>query len=355
MSIAARRPRAVAVAAAVLSLLAAVAGCSRADRAGSAVPPENAAPAAEVRLGYFPNVTHASALIGLDKGLFTKELGSTKLTPVQFSAGPEEVSALLGGSLDIGFIGSGPAINAFAKSGGENVRLISGATSGGAQLVTAPQINSPQDLRGKTVASPQFGNTQDVALKKWLADNKLSDVGVQNIDNAQTLDQFRQGRLAGAWLPEPWASRLVHDAGAKVLVDEKQLWPEGKFPTTVVLVRTEFLQQHPQTVQAVLRGVLAANDLAATNPAAAKTAVNTQLKTLTGKELSPEVIDRAFTGIELTTDPLASRFPQLAQDQVIAGIERQAPDLKGLVDLTALNAVLEAAGKPKVDDGGLTG
>ncbi|WP_010311720.1 ABC transporter substrate-binding protein [Saccharopolyspora spinosa] len=357
MSIAPRKPRALAVAAAVLSLFAAVAGCSRADRttSGAEAPPANTAPAAEVRLGYFPNVTHASALIGLDKGLFGKELGATKLTPVQFSAGPEEVSALLGGSLDIGFIGSGPAINAFAKSGGETVRLVSGATSGGAQLVVAPQINSPQDLRGKTVAAPQFGNTQDVALKKWLADNQLGDVQVQNIENSQTLDQFRQGRLAGAWLPEPWASRLVHDAGAKVLLDEKQLWPEGKFPTTVVLVRTEFLKQHPQTVQAVLRGLLAANDLAAANPAEAKSAVNAQLKKLTGKDLSSEVIDRAFTGIELTADPLASRFPQLAQDQVTAGIERQAPDLKGLVDVTAINAVLEAAGKPKVADGGLSG
>jgi sulfonate transport system substrate-binding protein len=340
--------------AAGVSLLAAVAGCSRADRPSETATPENTGPATEVRLGYFPNVTHASALIGLDKGLFGKELGTTKLTPVKFNAGPEEVSALLGGSLDIGFIGSGPAINAFAKSDGETVRLVSGATSGGAQLVVAPQVNSPQDLRGQIVAAPQVGNTQDVALKKWLADNNLGDVQVQNIENAQTLDQFKQGRLAGAWVPEPWASRLVLDAGAKVLLDEKQLWPEGKFPTTVVLVRTEFLKQHPQTVQAVLRGVLAANDLAAANPAEAKAAVNKQLKELTGKELSPQVIDRAFTGIELTTDPLASRFPQLAQDQVTAGIEQQAPGLKGLVDVTALNAVLEAAGKPKVEDGGLS-
>ena len=349
-----RRSRTLATAGALLTLLAAATGCTRADRAATNAPaPESTAPAAEVRLGHFPNVTHASALIGLEKGLFAKELGNTKLTPSQFNDGPEEVSALLGGSLDIGFIGSGPAINAFSKSGGETVRLISGATSGGAQLVVRPEINTPQDLRGKTIADPKKGNTQDVALKKWLAGNNLTDVNVQNIENSLTLDQFKQGRLDGAWLPEPWASRLVQDAGAKVLVDEQSLWPEGKFPTTVVLVRTEFLKQHPKTVEAVLRGLVASNDFAAANPAEAKAAVNTQLKALTGKDLSQQVIDRAFSQIELTADPLASRFPQLAQDQVTAGIEKKAPDLKGFVDVTAINAVLEAAGKPKVDAGGL--
>lgn len=352
-----RRTRAVAVTFAVtLSLLAVATGCSRADRSDSsaATPTGGGTPATEVRLAYFPNVTHASALIGLDQGYFTKELGNgTKLTPTKFNAGPDEVSALLGGSIDIGFIGSGPAINAFAKSGGETVRLIAGATSGGAQLVVQPDITTPQDLQGKIVADPQAGNTQDVALKKWIADQKLTGVNVQNSDNSVTLTQFKQKAVAGAWLPEPWSSRAVTEAGAKVLVDEKSLWPDGQFPTTVVIVRTDFLKQHPQTVQAVLKGLLDANDFAASNPAEAKAAVNRQLKSLTGADLAQAVLDRAFANIQLTTDPLASRFPQLAQDQVTAGITKTAPKLNGFFDLSALDTVLSAAGKPTVSAAGL--
>lgn len=345
----------VRVLAVTLSLLAVVAGCSRADRGeSSSNASTGATPATEVRLGYFPNVTHASALIGLDKGYFTQELGAgTKLTPTKFNAGPDEVSSLLGGSLDIGFIGSGPAINAFSKSGGDTVRLISGATSGGAQLVVQPGINTPQDLQGKTVADPQAGNTQDVSLKKWLADQKLAGVNVQSEDNSITVDQFKKGAIAGAWLPEPWSSRLVADAGAKVLVDEKSLWPEGKFPTTVLVVRKDFLDQHPQTVQAVLKAVLDANNLAAGDPGEAKAAVNRQLKSLTGAALGQPVLDRAFADIDLTTDPLASRFPQLAQDQVTAGIAKSAPKVHGFFDLAPLNAVLTAAGKPTVSAAGL--
>ncbi|WP_376766030.1 ABC transporter substrate-binding protein [Amycolatopsis pithecellobii] len=348
-----RSTRALAVA---VSLLAVVAGCSRADSTDSAAPAATTGgtPATEVRLGYFPNVTHASALIGLDKGYFTRQLGAgTKLTPTKFNAGPDEVSALLGGSLDIGFIGSGPAINAFSKSDGETVRLVSGATSGGAQLVVKPEINTPQDLQGKIVADPQAGNTQDVSLKKWISDQKLTGVNVQSEDNSVTLDQFRKGAVSGAWLPEPWSSRLVAEAGAKVLVDEKTLWPNGKFPTTVVIVRKDFLTQHPQTVQAVLKSVLDANNLAATDATEAKAAVNRQLKTLTGSALSQPVLDRAFENIELTTDPLASQFPQLAQDQVTAGIAKSAAKLNGFFDLNSLNAVLTAAGKPTVSAAGL--
>jgi NitT/TauT family transport system substrate-binding protein len=336
---------------AALALLATA--CSRADR-GTDTAAADQGPAAELRLGYFPNVTHAPALVGLEKGLYAKELGDTKLTLQQFNAGPVEVNALLGGSLDIGFIGSGPAINAYAKSRGEAVRLISGVTSGGAQLVVAPGISTPADLAGKTVVTPQLGNTQDVALKKWLADNDLADkVEVTNLENAQTLDAFRQGDVQAAWLPEPWSSRLVLEAGATVLLDEKELWPDGRFPTTVLVVRTEFLAQHPETVRAFLRGLVNTIDYAGTDPAGAKAAVNAQLEELTGKALKPEVIDRAWQNIQLTFDPIAGSFPQLAKDQVTAKVAETAPQVDGFADLTELNAVLEAAGKSEVDPNGL--
>ncbi|MEU5690511.1 ABC transporter substrate-binding protein [Actinosynnema sp. NPDC020468] len=336
--------------------------CSRADSGGSAATssaPVQGTPATELRLGYFPNVTHAAALVGVDKGLFAKELGDTKLTTQTFNAGPEAVNALLGSSLDATFIGSGPAINAYAKSKGEAIRVISGATSGGAQFVVKPEINSAADLKGKVITTPQLGNTQDVALKKWLSDQKLTvgtgpdQVNVTNTENAQALDLFKKGDVAGAWVPEPWSSRLVLDAGAKVLLDEKTLWDGGKFPTTVLIVRTEFLRDHPQTVEALLKGLVASTDYATGNKADAKKVVNESLKKLTGKALGDPVLDRAFEGIELTVDPLAKTFPQLAKDAVTAGVSKEAADVKGIADFTLLNKVLSAAGKPSVDAAGL--
>jgi len=339
---------------AALSLL--VGGCTRVETpaADTSGPAQDKGAAAELRLGYFPNVTHASALVGLEKGLFAKELGATTLVPTKFNDGPTEVSAFLGGSLDAGFLGSGPALNAYAKSKGEAVRLVAGGTSGGAQLVTTPDIATPEDLVGKTVVTPQLGNTQDVSLKKWLVDKGLKDeVQVTNRENAQTLDAFKKGEVQAAWLPEPWSSRLVIEAGGKVLLDEKDLWQDGKFPTTVLLVHTQYLRDHPQTVQALIRGLLAANDFATKNTAEAKLAVNSQLKALTGKELGAPVIDRAFTSIELSTDPLAGTFPRLAKDAVTAGIATDETRLDGFVDLTPLNTVLKAAGKPEADAAGL--
>jgi NitT/TauT family transport system substrate-binding protein len=348
-----RTARAVLAAAAVVSLLAA--GCSRAgDPTADAAPVTDKGPATELRLGFFPNVTHAAALVGLGEGLFAKELGGTKLIPTEFNAGPEAVNALLGGSLDATFIGSGPAINAFAKSDGAAVRLIAGAASGGAQLVVRPMITKPEDLVGKTVVTPQLGNTQDVSLKTWLAEKSLTDkVKVTNLENAQTLDAFKKGDVDAAWLPEPWSSRLVLDAGAKVLLDEGQIWPGGKFPTTVLVVRTQFLQEHPATVRQLLTGLVAAIDTARTDKEAAKATVNKQLELQTGKALKPAVIDRAFSKIEVTADPIASQFPQLAKDQVTAGIAKEAPAVAGFADLSLLNEVLSKDGKPAVDAAGL--
>ncbi|MER5674657.1 ABC transporter substrate-binding protein [Pseudonocardia alni] len=350
------RARTAAVLLALLTALGLLAGCSRADESTTAAGATS--PATEVRLGYFPNITHAPALVGVKQGLFAAELGSTKLTTQTFNAGPDQVNALLGGSIDVAFIGSGPAINAFTKSNGEAVRLVAGSTSAGAQLVTSPDITSPEQLKGKIIATPQLGNTQDIALKTWLSDNKLpigqgpDAVTVQNIENPQTLDLFKQGKVAGGWLPEPWSSRLV-DAGAKVLVDEKSLWPGGKFPTTVVIVRTEFLQQHPQTVEAILRGEQKAIALIRDNPAQAKTVSNEAIGEITGKPLAANILDRAFTELSFDSDPLASTFPQLAKDSVTAGIAKSEANLTGFLDPAAVDAVRTGSGEAAVDPAGL--
>src|SRR6185503_16835037 len=200
-----------------------------------------------VRLGYFPNVTHAPALVGVEGGLFQKALGKNTLDIKTYNAGPEEVTALLAGALDIGYIGPNPSVNAYVQSNGEAVRVVGGSTSGGAYLVVKPDINKASDLKGKRVASPQLGNTQDVALRAWLKKQGLKtdtqgggDVSIKPQDNSQTLDTFKQGVIAGAWVPEPWATRLVKEGGGKVLVDERSLWPGGQFVTTHLIVSTSF-------------------------------------------------------------------------------------------------------------------
>ena len=354
------RPRPALRASLALALalaLAVLAGCSRAEESAPA-PAADQGPAPELRLGFFPNITHAPALIGVQNGLFTRQLGRTRLSTQTFNAGPEEVSALLGGSIDAGFIGSGPAINAY-KQDPDGVRLIAGSTSGGAQLVVRPGITTPQQLLGRTIASPQLGNTQDIALKKWLKGNDLpvgagpAAVEVVNIDNARALDAYRTGQLDGGWLPEPFASRVVLEGGATQLLDERTLWPDGQFPTTVVIARTRYVQEHPSTVAALLRGLVAAEDLARTDPDGAKAAANAGLGANGSKPLAQDVLDRAWGQVAPNPDPLAATFPQLAQDAVTAGTSKQATPLAGFVDVGPLNQALTAAGRPTVDAAGL--
>ncbi len=342
---------------AVLAMFGLLTGCTR--RQTSEAPANDQGPAAQLRLGYLPNITHAVALIGVERGTLAGQLGTTALSAQTFNAGPDEVNALLGGSLDAAFIGPGPAISAFSKSNGEAVRLVAGVASGGAQLVVRPDITAPGPLAGRQIATPQLANTQDIALKTWLAGQRLGTgtgpggVQVVNIDNAQAMNAYRTGQLDGGWLPEPYASRLVLETGAHVLVDEVSLWPDGMFPTTVLIVRTGYLQQHPQTVAALLRGLLQVEEYARADPAGAKAAANSALGKAAGKPLAQPVLDRAWSNITITTDPLAARFPRLAADAVTAGVATSAPDLHGFVDLGPLNAVRTAAGQPPVDAAGL--
>ena len=314
------------------------------------------ATAPELRLGYFANVTHASAVYGVGEGVFAKELGSTTTLKTQvFNAGPAAVEALFGGALDAAYLGPNPAINAFVKSKGEAIRIIAGATSGGAALVVRPDITTPAQLKGKKLASPQTGGTQDIALRTYLAKNGLKtdtrgagDATIIAEENSQTLQLFKDGKIDGGWVPEPWASRLVLEGGGKVLVDEKSLWPEGKFVTTHLIVRTEFLQKYPGTVRALLRGEIEANKQIAADPEKAKTVVNDQLKKLTGKSLKPATIDRAFANITVTEDPIASSLKQSAENAFATGLVKKA-DLTGIYDLRLLDELLGRT----VDDAGL--
>jgi NitT/TauT family transport system substrate-binding protein len=315
---------------------------------GSAAAPGG--PAALLRLGYVDNVTHAPALVGLEKGILAESLGDTKLSSQIFSAGPATIEALSAGAIDAAYIGPNPAINSFIKSGGQSVRIVAGAASGGAALVVRAGIDGPADLAGTTIATPQLGNTQDVALRSWLGTQGYDtdttgggNVHIAPTDNTQALALFRSGRIDGAWLPEPWVSRLVLDAGASVLVDEASLWPGGAFPTTVLIVRSQYLAEHPETVQALVAGHAASVAWLTTHPDEAAAVINTKLTADTGTGLADDVINRALAHVTFTTDPMAQDFPVLLKAGVRVGTAT-AGDLTGLFDLTPLNAVLAKAG-----------
>ena len=320
---------------------------NRTNEAAAAPAAAAGTPAAELRLGYFGNITHAPALIGTSQGLIAKSLGETKLSTQVFNAGPAAIEALNAGAIDATYIGPNPAINSYVKSKGESISIIAGAASGGAQLVVKPEITSAADLAGKKLATPQLGGTQDVALRAWLGQQGYQtstdgsgDVAINPTENAQTLKLFQDGKLDGAWLPEPWASRLVLQAGAKVLVDEKDLWEKGEFITTVLIVNKNFAAAHPETVKALLKGHVESVDWLNAAPAAEKsTALNAALKDSAGAALPADVIDRSLQNIAFTVDPLAGTYQKLLQDGVDAGTTKQA-DINGIFDLTALNSVL---------------
>lgn len=309
----------------------------------------------ELRLGYFPNLTHATAIVGVDRGIFQKDLGSNVvLKPSTFTAGPEEVTALFANALDAAYMGPNPAINAYIKSKGEAVRIISGATSGGAFLVVKPSIRSAADLRGKTIAAPQLGNTQDVALRTWLKSKGYKtttagggDVKILDQDNATSLDAFKQGQIDGAWVPEPWASRLIVEGGAHILVDERTLWPGGEYVTTQLVVRTAFLQQHPEVVENLLKGQVEANDFVNNNTDQAKQIASAGIKKITGKTLQPAVLDQAWKNLTFTNDPIASSLRANAQASLALGFITSS-DLTNIYDLTLLNKVLASLGKKTV-------
>src|SRR3954469_13695970 len=307
-----RLRRALTVLAAIPVVLA-VTGCGGSSGgSGSGSSAAGGAPA-ELRLGYFANVTHAAALIGVQQGFLADELGSTKLTTQVFNAGPDEVEALFAGGLDAAYIGPSPTVNAYGQSKGDALRIIAGAASGGAELVVRDGINSPADLKGTTLASPQLGNTQDVALRTWLTDQGLKnsvqgggDVTITPTANSDILTLFQSGGIDGAWVPEPYASTLALKEGGHVLVDEKDLWPEGKFVTTHLIVRTDFLEKYPDTVDALLKANVESVEFAANDPAGAKAAVNAGLQAAGGKQLAPDVLDRAWSELSVTYDPIAS-------------------------------------------------
>jgi NitT/TauT family transport system substrate-binding protein len=307
-----------------------------------------------LRLGYFANVTHAPALVGIEGGILDRKLGKhVDLELKVFNAGTEAIEAISAGALDASYIGPSPTITAWTQFD-KGVRVVSGAASGGAYLVVKPDIDSAADLKGKTLATPQLGNTQDVALRTWLKQHGLStdtagggDVSIHPQDNATSLTAFKSGDIQGAWVPEPWATRLVTEGGGKILVDEATLWPRSQFVTTQLIVTSGFLKDHPDVVQQLVNAQVAANDYIKTNTADAEALVQKGIQDATGKPLAGDLVIASFKNIQFTDDPIASSLVKVNKDQKALGFPA-ASSLKGLYDLSFLNKALKAAGEPLV-------
>jgi NitT/TauT family transport system substrate-binding protein len=336
---------------AAVSLLAAGCGASNATAgSGSGSSPVT------LRLGFLANITHEPALVGIAKGFFTKNLGkNVTLKVYPFSSGTQEATALLSGQLDAAYVGPNPTIKAWTSSNGQLIKVISGAASGGAELVVSKKITKAAQLKGQKLATPSLGNTQDVALRYWLKQQGLTttstgggDVPITPIaPNSDAVLAFEAGKIAGGWEPAPYDAEMVA-AGGHALVDEASLWPNGQFITTNLVATQSFIAQHPTVISDLLKGQIEANSYIASDKSAAEAAANSELAGLTGKSLKPDILAAAFTQVTFSNDPIASSLITDAGHAVSVGLLSPVKNLSAIYDLGPLNKLLAADGQSQV-------
>ena len=323
-----------------------------------------------LRIGYFPNLNHAQEVIGLQQdGDFQKVLNANysdtnkgvRIEPYVFNAGPSAIEALFGGQIDIAYVGPNPAINGYLASDGQGIRIISGAASGGASFVVRNDsgINSVDDLGGKKFASPQLSNTQDVALRKYLSDNGFEtiqhggNVTIVTVTPSDILTLMLKKDIDGAWVPEPWATRLVKEANGKIFVDERELWPpDGKFVTANIIARTDYLNENPDIIERLLQAHIDKTIWINENKEQqAITAFNGALRKITGKTIPDDEIRDALTRLEFTYDPIKESLLRMADNAYELGYlgnGRSELDLSNIFDLTILNDILDERGDRRI-------
>jgi NitT/TauT family transport system substrate-binding protein len=316
-----------------------------------------------LRIGYFPNLNHAQAVIGLQQdGDFQKTLNANssdtnkgvRIESYVFNAGPSAIEALFGGQIDVAYVGPNPAINGYLASSGQGLKIISGAASGGASFVVRNDsgINSVNDLGGKKFASPQLGNTQDVALRKYLVDKGYNtadnggNVTIVPVTPADILTLMLKKDIDGAWVPEPWATRLVKEANGRIFVDERELWPpDGKFVTANIIARTDYLNENPDIIERLLQAHINKTIWINENKEQqAITAFNGALKKITGKTIPDDEIRDALTRLEFTYDPIKESLLKMADNAYELGYlgdGRSKLDLSTIFDLTILGDILD--------------
>ncbi|HWI62193.1 MAG TPA: ABC transporter substrate-binding protein [Symbiobacteriaceae bacterium] len=294
-----------------------------------------------LRLGYFANLTHAQAVLGVADGSLERAAG-VKIKPKVFASGPTAITALLAGEIDVLYVGPSPAVTGYIRSEGAALRIVAGAASGGAVFVVRPGVD-PGKLDGTHLATPGVANTQDVSLRYLLEQQGVKprerggNVTVTPVAPAEMLGLFARGQLDGAWVAEPWGARLVAETGAHVAIDERDLWPDGRFPTTVVVASTAYLRANPQAVRGLLAGHTALTGWLREHPDDARTALQRALAELQGKPLPDQVMAAAFARVEFLADPLPDAVRVQAERAYALGyLGAREPDLAGLFDLTYL-------------------
>jgi sulfonate transport system substrate-binding protein len=332
-----------------------VAGCSSAGSSSSNSSSGSASSASAagsapvtVRLGYLANITHAPALIAVKNGYFAKELGSAgSVKTTVFSSGTQETTAILSGQIDAAYVGPNPAINAWQKSGGTAIKIVSGAATGGASIVVKPSISSVSQLKGQSLATPSLGNTQDVAVRYWLKQQGLTtsttgggDVAIKpTTPNSAAVLEFKSGQIAGASEPAPYDIQMVADGGT-VLLSEPGV-------TTLLIVTKSFLQAHPDVVTDLLKAQVQANDFIKSNPSQAQQDANAELASYTGKPLKEDLIAASFKEITFTNDPNAASLKTDASQAVELGLLKPV-NLDGIFNLDPLNKILSEVGQSQV-------
>ncbi|CUR52379.1 ABC uptake transporter, periplasmic component [Nitrosotalea devaniterrae] len=308
-----------------------------------------------LRIGYFPNINHAQAVIGVGNGDFQNALGNVKLESQVFNAGPAAIEALFANRIDVAYVGPNPAINGYLKSDGQGLKIIAGASSGGAVFVTRNDsgITTVTDFVGKKFASPQLGNTQDVALRSYLLKNgyKTSENGgnvtILPAATADIVTMMSKKDIDGAWVPEPWGTILTKQANGKVFLDERDLWPNGKFTTALIVARTDYLQSHPDVIQKLLEAHVKETIWINNNKDESIKDFNIQLQKLTGKTIPNDVISEAFSRMEITYDPIKLSVSKSADDAFNLGfLGNKKPDLSNIFDLSILNKILQEQNLP---------
>ena len=303
-----------------------------------------------LRIGYFANINHIQAVIGIGTGDFQNSLGNIKMESQVFNAGPSAIEALVANRIDMAYVGPNPAINGYLKSDGQALRIIAGASSGGAVFVIRndSEINSIHDFTGKKFASPQLGNTQDVALRTYLLKNgyKTSENGgsvtVIPAKTADIVTMMTKKDIDGAWVPEPWGTILAKQANGRIFLDERDLWPNGEFSTALLVVRTDYLNSHPDVIQKLLEAHVKETIWIKNNKDDAIKSFNEQVQKLTGKTIPNNVISQALSRMEITYDPVKSSIDKSANDAYSLGfLGDKKPDLSNIFDLTILNKVLQ--------------
>lgn len=294
-----------------------------------------------LRFGHFPNITHAQGLIAhalsrQGKGWFESRLGpGVGIQWFTYNAGPSAMEAMFAGSLDVTYVGQGPALNAYLKSEGAEIRIISGAATGGAALVVRPDggIKSPADFRGKTIATPQFGNTQDISCRAWLKTNGFKvtqtggDIRVLPVANPDQLGMFQQKQVDAVWTVEPWVTRLLRKANGQIFYDEKDVL------TTWLASSAKFLNQHRELAKKIAQANVELTVWLQSHPEEAQKLLVQELEAETKSKVEPESVSEAWKRIRFTSEV----SPQLVMKAVADG--QAAGFIKGSTDTSKLIAI----------------